>query len=1053
MPQLSTSELALLHLDTVASRDGPVVAYDRSVPGIIEALSVSDTVAGRVELLTSLQTVTDDGLVETTTESVAGLNGERALYHLTDAGEAAVDELLVRIGDDTVVVKRDGDRETITVRDLETAVPDVPFVQALAAVTAEGVLRITDGDGFIDRNDELATFDAELNALDAGTGSTVLVTGEHGMGKTTLVETVLRRAENRGFKTATGAARETMSEPYAPFRSALDDYRDDAPSQLFEASERLEGANLEERRQSFFYDVADYLSTLSEAAPLVLFVNDLERADPATIALFEYLHDALADAPVLLVGSVTTDTPAANRPFADAESELANATRITLEGFDRDGTVRFLEQELDDTAIPAAFVDALHELTGGNPLFLEASVSYMADEGTIDPRNSYYPTDTEALPVPDQIQSVILERIGGLDAGTADILERGSVVGETIHPEVLAAVVDADTETVMDHAQRLVDAGVWSREENGRLRFTSNVVRDVVHDSLDAAKRSRIHEQVADALQEAYGVEGDAHAAEVANHYRAGSAVDLAIEWYERAGSHAAGVYAYETAVEAYERALELARERDSEDDILRVMAALGRVHLGSDDYDEAERYFEYVSERTQDSERLRSIVADRAKIGIDRGDYTSVVETVDRALEDWDGETRSTAIAKLLIRKAWALSLMRESAEANELGERAQVMASELDSDELLALVLKVRGVMAHHDRDFERAVEFGTRAADAATDAGAERLLAGIYNNLAGCRAQMGDYRGSMEAFERSQQRWQAIGNRVGEAVPLGNLGFTQMKLGRLDEAESSFERSAELGKRFGLDGHLVHQYSFLGQLHINKGDLATARESLERCWELAAEINHEQSVYGARAHLSRVCRLEDTHEEALEHVAYVVEETDSEMIEEISDAQFHYGQIKRENGNVDEALRVHQAALDHDGSHWKRPVIHRIGLAMAKKERGELDEALELTVEAADSADEVGDVPTHLGARTAIGQIQQARGELDAAEATLRAVIEESTAIGSRTYECQAQLVLGTVLAEQGREDEARPLLETARETATNVGATLFVRKATEAIAELD
>jgi len=1056
MPDLSTAELVLVHLDATENLEEATATYERSIPGIVEALDVGDTVAGRVELVTSLRELGDRGLAEMGREPLPGSTADRPTYRLTADGRETVASCLREVGDEQVVVERADERETVAVEDLSEAVPELSLGRALADVTEHGILRLHDGDGFVGRWAAMETLRSAIADVEAGESRTVVVAGERGIGKTELVETALERADGDAFQQYVGAARETMTEPYAAFRDALEPHRDVAPSRLFEGSESVDGANLEQRRRSFFHEVAEFLRELSESGPVAFFLNDLERADPATVALFEFLSDVLDDDRVLLVAARTPEAGSDDDQHAERDrSGLADATRVELEGFDVASTRRFLEQRLDDTGLPERFVDALQELTGGNPLFLEASLSYMRENGIIDPRTSYYPTDAADLPVPGRIESVILERIDGLDPGTESVLEYGSVVGETMQRSVLEAVVDVDADRVDVAVDRLVDAGFWKRDGEGRLKFASDVVREVVYDGVGADKRTRSHERVAEAIQDVYAAALDSHAAEVAGHYRDAGAVDDAIEWYERAGTHAASVYAYETAVEAYEQALDLARDADREDVVLDRMVDIGRVHMQSDDYDEAQRYFEYVEERTDDPTRLRSIAADQAKMHVDRGKYAAAVETVDGALETWDGESTSAVLCKLLVRKVRAVGAMGDVDEARALGERAQSMTAALDSAALRALVLKARGATEHQDSNYERAAELGTRAVDAATEADAERLLAGIYNNVAGSRSEMGKFRGAMHAFERSRDRWQAIGNRVGEAVPLGNIGYAQVRLGRFDAARENIERSMALGERLGMDGHLVFQCRFLSQLYINEGDIPLAREYVERSLDLAEETNQERSVSIARNLLSRVCRLEDDHETALEHAERVIErsaDTESEMV---SNARLHAAQTRREQGDVEGAMQMHREALadTSENSHWKPPVVHRIGLAMACVEANRAAEAVELAERASTDAGDAGNVLFRFAARTALAKARHATGDSDTAEAEVRDVIADCVDVGSRTYECQARVALGSMLADRGATAEACETLETAVDIGREAGVELYVRKAYELLADVE
>jgi tetratricopeptide (TPR) repeat protein len=477
-------------------------------------------------------------------------------------------------------------------------------------------------------------------------------------------------------------------------------------------------------------------------------------------------------------------------------------------------------------------------------------------------------------------------------------------------------------------------------------------------------------------------------------------------------------------------------------------------VHVRSDDYEEAGRYFEYVLDRTDDEATRRAIAAERAKIDLDSGDFEAVVETAARVLGVED-DSPSPAVCRLLARQANAHSAMGEVSAAREVAERALEMARALESAELRALVLKVKGSIEFRHENPERAIEIGERAASAAEDADAVRILAAVYNNMAGAFAQIGDSARSVDAYENSRERWQAVGNRVGEAVPLGNLGFMLTRMGRFEEAHAVLERSVAMGERLGMDGHLVFQWSFLGELALNRGDVPRAREFAERSLSAAESLSIEPSVASARVMLGRICRLEDDDERAREHVEYVLETADSVQEEAASEARYHRGQLLREQGDVERALALHEESLEspREDGHWKAPVYQYLGLAGAQIDAGAVESAVENAECALDRVAETENVVMALAARTVLGQAKHAAADTDEARTLLRDVIADARSLGSKSYECQARTALGSVLAESGSVLKARRVLEPAVSIGEDAGLALFVRRAREILDDLD
>jgi DNA-binding SARP family transcriptional activator/tetratricopeptide (TPR) repeat protein len=369
---------------------------------------------------------------------------------------------------------------------------------------------------------DLVGRDAALAALDAAwrdvrhTGAVVLVEGEEGIGRTRLCRAFLRRLQsstNGPFVLETRAAERDMDTSWATARRLFAALRQ-APGLLGAPDQALaELSVVAPALRARFSDLPEPTggeATLAAAAarvledvaaetPVLVHVDDVTRADPATQRLL--LQLALAVPPgVLLVLGVCTDTAAA----ADINVGLQEASRlhrVKLQPLAEAELETMLDSMLPlDAADRCALAARLHMETGGNPLYTVELVSALADTGLLAPGPAGAwrvgaGIDSRSVPMPAGLRAAVLTRIEHLSAAARQVADTAAVLGDPLDPDVLqevAAVSDAAFAGAFDEllARRILRPPA---SPGAGYEFTHGLIRRVVHDALPAARRQALH--------------------------------------------------------------------------------------------------------------------------------------------------------------------------------------------------------------------------------------------------------------------------------------------------------------------------------------------------------------------------------------------------------------------------------------------------------------------------------------------------------------------------------------------------------------------------------
>lgn len=1029
MADPSLEELLCLHLhahDEVRGRTPAPGAL--TAAGIGDALAVDDDAVARIRLIERLDALVDDGLVATEERPVESRPEPRTVYTLTRAGReyaATVRERLtsetVALADGTAGGDEPGDHAgrpgEVALSEVGRYVEDTetPLVTALARLRRDRPLSPAgdDGSGFVGREASLSkVVDAIEASLQRGSRS-VLVTGDAGMGKTALVEEAVDRvAEPRGdVVLARGAARSGVTGPYEPLRRAFETVPggesvvDELPSAG--AVVTPDGpTDVEAQRTSVFNDVADALREASTDRPLVVFVDNLQWADRATLALFAHLATTITEwlYPVAFVGAYRQAPVAAGdeHPLERVLERLdreATGEQVELGPLSAAATGSLVARTLGRREVPEPFVEAVHERTGGVPLLVSSTVSYLLEEGLVDPATGTYPESGAALDVPGAVVEQVDRRLDALDADGRDLLATAAVVGERVDATVLAAATDLPAARRREYVDQFVAGRVFERVASpavgwdGALRFVSGLFREAVLESLEPATAERLHERVADALIDVYGAEAGERAAEVADHLERAGDVERAMPFYRRAGEHAFGSYANEAAVGHYRRALDVGGSLEAVD--ARTLAAvagdLAEVHATVGEFDRAvDAVEEGLSFAPTSSRTACELLGVRADVELRSGDHDVAEATAER-MRDLAGELDADDLVAEALRKLGNLARKRDEYDRAATREERSLELSRRAGDRAgEARSLVNLGVVAFRQADLETAHERYRESLAIKRDLGDRQGEGRVLGNLGIVELRRGDLRAAREHQEESLAAFREVGDRHGAARTLGNLGVIARRQGDFDAAREYYREALELFRAAGDNHGEAMVLGNLGTVAFRQGDHETAERRHQESLELKRDL-------GDRSGAAR----------ALYNIGYALSERGS------------YG-VAREHYH--ESRQLYADIGDQHGEARSRKNLGRVAARLGEFDRARehLEASLETLREQSNPADEGR-------ALNALGRVAQETGDLDAAAGRYRDAIERLEAAGERHDMAHVRHYLGTIALQRGDLETARERLE--------------------------
>ncbi|HEY32030.1 MAG TPA: AAA family ATPase [Dehalococcoidia bacterium] len=470
---------------------------------------------------------------------------------------------------------------------------------------------------FIGREAELDILQSAFDNAVSGKGSLVMVVGEPGIGKTALCERLSTYVSSRGGKTLVGHcySEKSLSLPYLAFMEVLrSDIQMENISELREElgntamvlgrivpeiAEKLKiyprrEADSEEDRYRLMEAVTNFLSRIATVQPLLVILEDLHNADKDTLEMLTHISRYLEEKLLLLVGTYRDVEVDRTHPLSATLAELRrlpNFGRILVKGLNAD-EVRQMISSITSQDVPRRLSELIHHQTEGNPLFIQEVTRYLVEEGLFSLQGETQQSAKDVsveMRLPDGLRDVIGKRLSGLSEPCNKVLAVAAVIGRDFSLEVLQKVAGMTDEEIFKALEEARKAAVIEeRTDVGATvdyHFTHAFFRQILYEEIIAPRRNRLHQQVAQALEEVYKTRLDEHAAELAEHFSYSSdAADLrkAVSYGEMAAQRAMDIYAYREAVRLLEQALKVQGVLDPDDRSKRcdILLALSEAHI-----------------------------------------------------------------------------------------------------------------------------------------------------------------------------------------------------------------------------------------------------------------------------------------------------------------------------------------------------------------------------------------------------------------------------------------------------------------------------------------
>jgi len=724
---------------------------------------------------------------------------------------------------------------------------------------------------FIGRQQEYELMKTLWQKATQSQGQAVFIAGEAGVGKTTLVQHLITHSLPSARVLAGGAyalgkdlpyqlilqalregvrqlSREALEKIPALWRSGLIPFIPELQEQFPELKPHLESSQPQEKAR-WFTALTIFFERFAQEHPTILFLDDLQWADEASLDYLGHLLVHIPKLPFLLIGTYRAEAAtekSALRAWLDKIGPGRSYQPLRLSRFSLEETQLLLERWLGSELRSA--LPLLYDETEGNPLFLRELVRSLWHRGAItrDARRSWQLTLSEVHPAqfPETLRELIQASLRRAPERERWLLTLASVVGREFDLSILKAISRHSEASLLRALDALRQAGLIV-EDSGHYRFYHEMFRQVIYDELGADRQRIYHRQVGEALEKFYSSQLDERAGELAEHFERARLWEKTIAYAMRAGAQAQQIYAYGEALKRYSKALKnfenlkeplSPRQKQMKLTLLShytspsVFPTISDLIPAIKEMQNAVLQMIALAQELRDTTKICESYQRQARVALAQGHREAAQAALRRALE-LSAEIPDASVTTILEQIGRLYRQLGEYSPALEAYRRMAQAGATLQNLGVQGKALADCAVIQLFLGQWDEALRHMEQAHELVHASGNQRLQASVLNNLGVILWRLGHYERARTRYEQAYRLMNEVKDQRGLGITLLNLGTLASDHGQYEKALDYFQRVFDLLNLVGLKGLEIETLSEQSRTHLGLGQLSQALDCSTR------------------------------------------------------------------------------------------------------------------------------------------------------------------------------------------------------------------------------
>lgn len=448
---------------------------------------------------------------------------------------------------------------------------------------------LSESEKIIGREKEIEKIRNILGVCLENKGQILAITGEPGIGKSRIVQELIKLSKNSGYHIFQGDCFSFGSSlSYHPWIEILKDFFEILPkdsvnrraSKIKEKSLSIDkklidwlpvigeimGVPFPEtsltkhldpkiKKQKSFDIIFDFIKFITKSKPVNIIIEDLHWADSISVELTNYIGRNIKDKKILLT--------IVFRPVKNKEEFLEKnwTTELIIKELSKEETIDLVKNLLDIKDIPEDLRKIIIEKSQGNPFYIEELIKSLVEQGYVIEENGRwkFKDDVRKLQLPDSVETIILSRIDRLDFQEKEILQIASVLGREFDEVLLEGIIplSKNLKKALNNLQNFDLIKEEKSKKQTRYFFKHILTQEVAYNTLSFARKKDIHQQAGLFIETKFKNRKDEFLGLLSYHFYEGGDYDRSLLYSVEAGEKSKKVYANEEAIKFFTRAID----------------------------------------------------------------------------------------------------------------------------------------------------------------------------------------------------------------------------------------------------------------------------------------------------------------------------------------------------------------------------------------------------------------------------------------------------------------------------------------------------------------
>ena len=610
------------------------------------------------------------------------------------------------------------------------------------------------------------------------------------------------------------------------------------------------------KRNRLFENVLLGLERHTSNHPSLLCIEDLQWADPSTLALLHYVSRNTKQCNLLILGTYRPEDVAATKD--GRVHQLIDAMQLmSREDLYQEIELNRLEEKYMDDVLASLlgknefsdeFKVQLYKETEGNPFFMVELMRMLAGEKTIEKMDDTWTLtkDLREANIPSKVYDVIVRRLNRVGEGGREILDCAAVIGEEFSSNILARATRLTTIELLKQLRNLEQKHKLVRSREMKYKFDHAKIKEVLYTEIPSELRMEYHLIIANCIEEKNRECIDSVVGDLAFHYYRSQNKEKALPYLLKAAEKATDQHAPREAFEFYRCALDvvesLEESQSHKKKKLDVIMAMGDNCYLRGEWDEALDYYnraielsEEVGDERVKAEALRNI----GMIYKNRNEWDNAVSYLTRGMEISEKITDYHITADIYYNLGSVADETGELVEARKYFGKCMDLAVNIgDSPEIAEAYMGIGRVHARkseYDESIEaikKAVDILEKALDLGELSKAYANLGATYNEVNVNEA----IKYHMKSIEIADKTWNI---RI-KGYSFLNIAYSFIKKDELKRAYNYLEKALEIFEKLGERMPMSMIYSNYGTIHRLQGDWDLAKDYYDRAITICKELD---------------------------------------------------------------------------------------------------------------------------------------------------------------------------------------------------------------------